>query len=427
MLRSRISKRPIGAVVKAPGAKAKPPFYALRDGSCTIGSASASDLVVSDPTVSRRHASVEVVPEGITVTDLGSRNGTFYLGNRFEKITLPLGSSIRVGGVTVTFEADTVALAGMVLDEESFRGMVGTSVAMRRVFAMLARLEGSLVPVVVLGESGVGKELIARAIHEGTRADAPFIAVNCAAIPRELVTSELFGHRRGAFTGAVESRRGAFELADGGTLFLDEVGELPLEIQPVLLRALETGEIRPVGEEKTRHVNVRLVCATNRDLQAEVSAGRFREDLFFRIAVVTIEVPPLRERPEDVEVLARLFARAHGAVELPDDLIAQLRTHDWPGNARELRNAIAAYQALGEVPAKISQNRSLLDNALADLVDLGRPYADQKEELADRFTRIYLQALLARTQFNQTTAAKVAGLDRTHLGRMLARYGLSKG
>ena len=427
MLRSRIPRRPIGAVIKAPGAKAKPPFYALREGTCTIGSATSSDLVVSDPTVSRRHATIELVSEGVTVTDLGSRNGTFHLGNRFEKMTLPLGSSIRVGGVTVTFEADTIALAGMVLDEQSFRGMVGTSIAMRRVFAMLARLEGSLVPVVVLGESGVGKELIARAIHEGTRADAPFVAVNCAAIPRELVTSELFGHRRGAFTGAIESRRGAFELADGGTLFLDEVGELPLEMQPVLLRALESGEIRPVGEEKTRQVNVRLVCATNRDLHEEVKAGRFREDLFFRIAVVTIEVPPLRERPDDVEVLAHLFARAHGAVELPAETMSQLKSHDWPGNVRELRNSIAAYYALGELPAKISQNRSLLDNALADLVDLGRPYASQKEELADRFTRIYLQALLAQTQFNQTTAAKVAGLDRTHLGRMLARYGLTRG
>ncbi len=428
LMRSRISTKPIAAIVKVTRAKAKPPLFALREGSCVVGSSPSADIVIAESTVSRKHVSLEICPQGVIVTDLGSRNGTFYLGHRVEKMTLALGSSIQIGGATLTFTADTDALAGMVLAEESFRGMWGTSFAMRRVFAMLARLEGSLVPVMVLGESGVGKELIARAIHEGTHGSNPqkeLVAVNCAAIPRELIASELFGHKKGAFTGATESRPGAFEVAHNGTLFLDEIGELPLAMQPVLLRALETGEIKPVGEDRARRVNVRLVCATNRDLGAEVAAGRFREDLYFRLAVVKIEVPPLRERQEDIEVLANAFARRAGAVDLPPEVIDALRGHDWPGNVRELQNAVLAYLAMGELP-ETTPNRSLLDSALADLVDLKRPYADQKEEIAERFTKVYLQTLLLETGFNQSAAARVAGLDRTHLGRMLAKHGLTR-
>ncbi len=428
LLRSRVPSTPIAALVKVSRAKARPPILVLKEGIATVGSAPNADLVLAEQTVSRKHVTLELCADGIVVTDLGSRNGTFYLGQRVQKMTVALGSSIQVGAATLTFEADTDALAGMVLAEDSFRGMWGTSFAMRRVFAMLARLEGSLVPVLVLGESGVGKELIARAIHEGSRPkDAPLVAVNCAAIPRELVASELFGHKKGAFTGATENRQGAFEAANGGTLFLDEVGELPVDMQPVLLRALETGEIKPVGEDRTRKVAVRVISATNRDLATEVARGRFREDLYFRLAVVKIDVPPLRDRAEDIEVLARAFARRAGAVDLPPEVIATLKGHDWPGNVRELQNAVLAYLALGELPQAETRSRSILDNALGDLVDLSRPYADQKTEIAERFTRVYLQALMLETGFNQSAAAKIAGLDRTHLGRMLAKHGLSKG
>jgi DNA-binding NtrC family response regulator len=413
-------------MVTVTGAKARPPIFALREGSCTVGSSPSADLVVAETTVSRKHATLELGPRGVTVTDLGSRNGTFYLGSRIEKITVALGSTVQVGGASLHFAADTEALAGLVLAEDSFRGMYGVSLAMRRVFAMLARLEGTLVPVLVLGESGVGKELIARAIHQGSRPEsAPFVAVNCAAIPRDLISSELFGHRRGAFTGATESRDGAFVTADGGTLFLDEIGELPFEMQAVLLRALETGLVQPVGGDKPQKVASRIVAATNRDLAAEVSRGTFREDLYFRLAVVKLEVPPLRERPEDIELLATHFARRAGAVSLPDDVKKALATQEWPGNVRELQNAVLAYLALGELP-RSSPNRTRLDAALADLLDLGRSYADQKEEVAERFTKVYLQALLLHTSFNQSAAARIAGLDRTHLGRLLVKHGLSK-
>jgi transcriptional regulator with GAF, ATPase, and Fis domain len=413
--------------VKVTGARARPPLFALKEGTCTVGSSPSCDVVLVDSTVSRKHVTLAIGASGVTITDLGSRNGTFYLGHRLEKATLTLGSSVQVGAATLTFAADTEALAGMVLAEESFRGMFGTSIAMRRVFAMLARLEGTLVPVLVLGESGVGKELIARAIHEGSRAPAaPFVPVNCAAIPEGLVASELFGHKRGAFTGASESRVGAFAAADQGTLFLDEVGELPLSMQPVLLRALETGMIQPVGDDRARRVDVRLVAATNRDLVAEVKRGRFREDLYFRLAVVKLEVPPLRERVEDIEILARAFARHAGAVDLPREVTERLVAHDWPGNVRELQNAVLAYLAVGELP-ETSPNRSLLESVLSDLVDLEKPYAAQKEEVAERFTKVYLQALLLRAAGNQSAAARIAGLDRTHLGRMLVRHGLSRG
>jgi transcriptional regulator with GAF, ATPase, and Fis domain len=282
--------------------------------------------------------------------------------------------------------------------------------------------------VLVEGESGVGKELVARALHDGSpAARGPLVVVNCGAIPRELVASELFGHTRGAFTGAVDTRRGAFECADGGTLFLDEIGELPLDVQPVLLRALETGDVRPVGADRGRRVRVRVIAATNRDLEEETRAGRFREDLYYRLAVVKIPVLPLRERREDIEPLARAFADGVGLEEIPADVLERLKARDWPGNARELRNAVQAYAALGALPEAAFGGGCSLDAALAAVVDGTRPYAEQKEEMNDRFTRAYLRALMEHARGNQTAAARVAGLDRSYLGKLLARHGLAKG
>ncbi|MEZ4447400.1 MAG: sigma-54 dependent transcriptional regulator [Polyangiaceae bacterium] len=302
---------------------------------------------------------------------------------------------------------------------------------MSRVFAILKRLEGSLINVLVEGESGVGKELVARAIHEGSRrADKPFGAINCGAIARELIQSELFGHRRGAFTGAVEDRAGAFEAADGGTLFLDEIGELPLDVQPVLLRALESGEIRRVGDDRSRQVHVRVVAATNRDLEADVRAGRFRADLYYRLAVVKLSIPPLRDRPEDVELLARTFAARAGVAELPTQVVEGLMQKDWPGNVRELRNAVDAFIALGTLPlldgSSGPESLPMLDVVLRDLSDPDRPYAEQKERLVERFTRIYLMQLLDACDGNQSEAARRSGLERSYLGRLLTKHGIVK-
>jgi DNA-binding NtrC family response regulator len=420
---------PLGVVIRVLAARSTPTSVRLREGRFVVGSGPGCDLVIAEPTVSRNHLELEVVPEGIAVTDTGSRNGTFYLGQRVEKMVLGVGGRLQVGGTAVlAIDADTDALGeSLEIEGDEYRGIVGTSTAMRRLFMMLTRLEGSLVTVLIEGESGVGKELIARALHNGSRvAEGPFVVVNCGAIPRELVASELFGHRRGAFTGALEHRKGAFESADGGTLFLDEIGELPLDVQPMLLRALEVGEVRAVGVDEPRHVKVRVIAATNRDLELEVRQGSFREDLFYRLAVVRLHVPPLRDRVEDIELLAIRFAHAVGLDELSREIIDRLKTRAWPGNVRELRNAVHAYAALGVLPDVTRSKAALLRLALTDLIDMTRPYTQQKEELGDEFTRLYLEALLAHAGGNQTVAARVAGLDRTYLGRLLAKHGLNQ-
>jgi DNA-binding NtrC family response regulator len=411
------------------GVKAKPELVRLGAGTCVVGSAPTCDLVIDNRTVSRTHVELQLVPEGVAVRDLGSRNGTYYLGQRVEGMVLGVGGRIVLGGdVPIAIEPDSAALTHLpTFEGHEYHGMVGASQAMRHLFGMLARLEGSLVTVLVEGESGVGKEMIASALHARSRvSQGPFVAVNCGAIARELVASELFGHKRGAFTGAVEARRGAFDAANGGTLFLDELGELPPEVQPMLLRALETGEVRPVGEDQSHHVKVRLVAATNRDLEARVAQGQFREDLFYRLAVVRLRVPPLRDRPEDIEPLARRFASAEGIAELPREVVDALRTRPLPGNVRELRNLVQAYGALGALPSATRPANELRRDVLRQAVDLTKPFQAQRDAIAEEFTRLYLEQLLAHTGGNQTLAAQLAGMDRTYLGRLLSKLGMSK-
>jgi DNA-binding NtrC family response regulator len=429
VVRKPVVPRPLAAVIRVLNAKAQPSELRLSTGQCIVGSGSACQIVIADPTVSRAHVELDLVREGVAVRDLGSRNGTFYLGQRVERMIVGLGARITVGAsVTLTIDADDDALSeGLAFDGDEYRGILGTTPAMRRLFAKLSRLENSLATVLVEGESGVGKELVAQALHDGSAVrENPFISVNCGAIPRDLVASELFGHKRGAFTGALEARKGAFESADGGTLFLDEIGELPVEIQPTLLRVLEKGEVRSLGSDQNRHVKVRVIAATNRDLEQEVRAGRFREDLFYRLAVVRLHVPTLSQRIDDIEPLARHFAASIGLSDIGSDVLEKLMARTWPGNVRELRNAVQAYAALGVLPEPTRSKAATLELGLSEHVDLMRPYGDQKEELADRFTRVYLRALLERAGGNQTVAARIAGLDRTHLGRLLAKHGIGK-
>ncbi len=416
------------AVVVVSGARATPDRYRLERGSCVVGAGSQADLIVDDPEVSRRHVELTLVPEGVLVADLGSRNGTFYLGQRVERMTLALGSRLKIGSAELRLEVDPDALTAADDAPSEYRGLRGSSAPMRKLFARLSRLEGSLVNVLIQGESGVGKELIASALHQGSSLAAePMVTLNCGALPRELVASELFGHNKGAFTGAHADREGAFERADGRTLFLDEIGELPLDVQPMLLRALESGEVTRVGGNAPKRVKVRVIAATNRDLSDEVAAARFREDLYFRLAVVTLEVPPLRDRAADIPLLAATFAKAEGLGALPDDVVAELATRPWPGNVRELKNAVRAFAALGEVPdATRARAANDLDGAIALVVDPSRPYAEQKEEIAGRFTRIYLEQVLQEAGGNQTEAARVAGLDRGYFGRLLVKYGIKR-
>jgi DNA-binding NtrC family response regulator len=430
-LRQPAPAAPLGAVIRVIGVPAAPARYQLTQGRCVLGAGSRADVLIQHDTVSRAHLELELVPEGVMVTDLGSRNGTFYLGQRVEKMVLGLGSRIQLGTVEVVIDADTESLpagdergAGTPLGH---RGLVGTSAAMRRLCAVLMRLEGSLVNVLIEGESGSGKELIARAIHQGSNVgDGPLVVVNCGAIPRELIASELFGHRRGAFTGAHDDRVGAFENAHGGTLFLDEVGELPLEAQPALLRALEAGEVQRLGDSSLRKVKVRIVAATNRELEDDVRLGRFREDLFYRLAVVRLGVAPLRERREDIPLLARHFASESGLPVLPEEVVARFRAHSWPGNVRELRNAVHAYLAVGILPGDPRPGEGELEAAVRNVLDVRRPYAELKEAFLHGFTKTYLDMLLTMTGANQSEAARVSGLDRGYLGRMLVRYGVRR-
>jgi DNA-binding NtrC family response regulator len=331
---------------------------------------------------------------------------------------------VRLGAAVIALEVDPTSISDPgSFEGNEYRGLLGCSSAMRRLFALLSRLEGSRATVLVDGESGVGKELVARAIHAGSPvASGPWFALNCGALPRDLVASELFGHRRGAFTGATDARRGAFECADGGTLFLDEIGELPLELQPMLLRVLEADEIRPLGSEQTKKVKVRVVAATNRDLARAVEDGSFREDLYYRLAVVRLRVPPLRERREDIADLAAHFATEAGAPGLRGAALEELKRRQWRGNVRELKNVVHAFVALGSLPEQESPERQSLDLALAQLVRMDLPYAELKEQLIERFTRLYLGELLAHAKNNLSAAARVAGLDRGHLRRLTERY-----
>jgi DNA-binding NtrC family response regulator len=403
--------------------------FALRGGECVVGSGRDADIVVDDPAVSRRHVQLQLAPEGVQVLDLCSSNGTFYLGQRVENMILGLGSRIRIGASEIVIAPDPESLLAGAPQEGpggEYRGLTGDSPAMRRLFAVLTRLEGSLAHVLIEGESGVGKELVVDAIRQGSvLANRPFLSVNCGAIGRELVLTELFGHRKGSFTGAVSNRRGAFDEANEGTLFLDEIGELPLDVQPALLRALELGEVRPIGEAQAHRVKVRVLAATNRDLEAEAREGRFRQDLYYRLAVVKVRVPPLRDRIEDIPLLARRIAAGEGVHELPESFVSSLTARTWPGNVRELRNAIQSFLALGEaelVPATYDP----LVAAMGRVIDPKAPYTEQKDAVVAVFTRLYVRALMAENGGNQTEAARIAGLDRGYFGRLVARHGGGK-
>jgi DNA-binding NtrC family response regulator len=414
---------PLRGVIRIEHDQASPREFLLNNECCRIGSAVGNDIVVRDATVSRVHAEFELVAEGVAVRDLGSRNGIYYFGQRVERAILSFGTTITLGKrVPVHVELDATDLvppSGYLAPR--YGALVGCSPAMRSLFATLHRLDGSLVTVLIEGETGTGKELIARALHDHSRvADGPFVAINCGALDRALARGELFGHRRGAFTGAHADQIGAVEEADRGTLFLDEIGELPKEVQPVLLRFLETRMTSRVGDSKERSSKVRVIAATNCDLADEVATGRFRRDLYHRLAVVKIRAPSLSGRREDIEVLARHFAEADG-FQIGDDLVAALCSRSWPGNVRELKNAIETFILLGSLPVPEAAALEGSPTTIGDFLDTSRPYAELKDRVVRAFTRQYLEALLAETGGNQSEAARRSGLQRGYLGRLLAK------
>jgi DNA-binding NtrC family response regulator len=303
---------------------------------------------------------------------------------------------------------------------------------MRKLFALLEKVAPSDINVLIEGESGTGKELVANEIvQRSPRAEKPFVVVDCGAISPNLVESELFGHLRGSFTGADRDRVGAFEAADGGTVFLDEVGELPVELQPKLLRAIEAREIRRVGETRPRKVNVRVISATNRDLEREVNRARFREDLYFRLAVMTVRVPPLRERLDDLVILIRVFLQA---LAMPDQerlftpqVLSEMSRHDWPGNVRELRNYVERSVVLQKAGPTIRRSTPGAGFGLPPPVDIGVPFKIAKDASIDTFERAYLTALLEAAGNNMSKAARMAGMDRMYLHRLVQKHGLRGG
>jgi DNA-binding NtrC family response regulator len=391
------------------------------DRAISVGSSQDNDLRISDRTVSRYHLELRPAPGGVLVTDLGSLNGTHYAGARIDKAILPLGAELSVGETTLRIES---ARAKPVVDDPeppALPGLIAVSTSMRRIVATIGKLAPTMVSVLIEGETGTGKEVVASAIHaHSPRAIKPFVAVDCGALPPNLIASELFGHERGAFTGANRRHLGAFERATGGTLLLDEIGELPLELQPVLLGVLERRRFRRVGGEQELPVDVRVLSATNRDLRAWANTGRFRSDLYFRLAVSRIVIPPLRERPDDIAPLILHFAEqmcGHARPEgLSDELISSLSAQHWTGNVRELRNFIENAIALGFESVEAGAPRPEPSEIVA--------YRRARAEALAAFEQSYLTELMTAASGNASEASRRAQMDRAYLLSLLRRHGL---
>ncbi|MGE0789952.1 MAG: sigma 54-interacting transcriptional regulator [Sandaracinaceae bacterium] len=435
-------------------------------GTSGIGSHPSNDLVLDEPTVSRFHAEVVVAPDGVRVRDVGSSNGTSVDGVTVRDAFVRDGSIVQLGRarIRVTLGGSRPVEVG---GADRFGGLVGRAPAMRALFEVLERCAASDATVLLEGETGTGKEAIAEAIHAASRrADQPFVVLDCSAIPHDLVESELFGHERGAFTGAVASRIGAFEEAHGGTLFVDEIGELPADLQPKLLRALEQRTVRKVGAQKRIAIDVRVIAATNRTLREEVNAGRFRADLFYRLAVVRVDVPPLRERIEDLGLLVgELSSRLGATPEQQREMLApafldRLARSPWPGNVRELRNVLERSLVLGRdtpldteaapalsmgsaastgsaaSPGSAPMGSAALQGSAgspgiagspgsaAPTIDPRLSYQEARERALAEFEARYLEAALALTSGNVAKTARDIGLDRTYLHRLLRKHGL---
>jgi transcriptional regulator with GAF, ATPase, and Fis domain len=399
-----------------------------------IGKAPDNDLVLGDDTVSRHHCELIRTADGILVRDLGSTNGTRVDGTRVREATVAPGNVLRVGEVEIALKPNAQRLEVMPSDKTEFGGVLGQALSMRTIFGVLERIAPTEATVLLEGETGTGKDVFARAIlSQSPRAAKPFVVVDCGAVSYSLIESELFGHERGAFTGAVASRQGAFELADGGTVFLDEIGELPLDVQPKLLRVLETKEFRRVGGNKPMRSNVRVIAATKRNLLREVQAGKFREDLYFRLAVVPVTVPPLRARREDIPLLARhiLKLTAAGGIEhsLSNETLDAMMAHDWPGNVRELRNVLerAVYlaQATGSSElglVMVPQTGGTAEGAFQ--FDAGKSYRETRTRFESEFEKRYVKWLLGRHGGNVSAAARDAKMDRKHLHDIAKKHGL---
>lgn len=396
-----------------------------------IGRNDACDLVLDDKKVSAVHLEVLATERGVRLRDLGSRNGSFIGDTRVGEVFLTKPAFITCGDSILEF-APSGPEQVEVPEVNGFGPLVGTSSGMRSVFERLRKAAPTDLTVLVLGETGCGKELVAQAIHQAShRANKPFVVVDCGAIPASLAESALFGHERGSFTGAVDKRLSPFIEADGGTIFLDELGELPLDVQPKLLRALAEQRIKSVGSNSYRPVNVRVIAATRRDLVREVNSASFRSDLYFRVAQVKVELPALRQRLEDIPALVRKMMEDMGDKNaynrITNDSLERLMRHDWPGNVRELRNVVAVAMAFAkDGPIDLAQHLApLVGSSTADSTPTrGRTFQDAKREVLARFEREYFVALHAECNGNVSEIGRRAAMERAHVRGYLRRHGI---
>jgi transcriptional regulator with GAF, ATPase, and Fis domain len=382
----------------------------------SVGTAEGNDLQLTDPSVSRHHCALHIDERGLELRDLGSRNGTLFGTVELVRCYVQTGIRVRIGQTTLAVDLLDRDIEQPIAATDRFGPLLGGSPAMRRLYPLLEQCGRSAATVLVQGETGTGKELVAEAIHGSSdRRDGPFMVIDCGALSHDLAESELFGHVEGAFTGADAARTGAFEAADGGTVFLDEIGELPLTLQPLLLRALENRTIRRVGSNRQRPVDVRVIAASHRDLRELVNAKRFRADLYYRLHVIRIVVPPLRERAGDVALLAAHYWRALRSDPIPDAFVAQLGAQSWPGNVRELRNAVERASQLGWSPQRVP-------------VVAERPsYGEAKARALAEWEAGWVEELMRAHGGNLSAAARAARMGRSNLREIARRHGVATG
>jgi transcriptional regulator with PAS, ATPase and Fis domain len=396
-----------------------------------VGTASDNDLVLADATVSRRHCEIVPTDAGLRVKDAGSTNGILLGDVRIYDAVVTAPAKLQLGETELTITALSESIDREQAMSDRFGDLLGRSARMRELFADLQRIAATNVGLLIEGETGTGKELVAESVHAASsRAEGPFVVFDCGAVAPNLAESELFGHERGAFTGAVAARAGVFEQAHGGTIFLDELGELPKDLQPKLLRVLEKREVRRLGGTKTIPVDVRVIAATNRNLAAEVQRGAFREDLYFRIAATHVRVPPLRDRIGDlpmlVEHLLSLETPPRTLEHVPPQVWEMFNAHRWPGNVRELHNAVQRLLVTPERPLPLStfqEGETTDPQATTTLL----PLRVARRQAADHFERSYLRALLARSGGNVTRAAAIAEVSRQMVQRMMRKQGFDHG
>ncbi len=407
----------------------------------SIGRSSGCDLILDDPSVSYQHAEIVVDESGHLLRDTHSTNGIFMMGHRIRSVFLRPGSSFQVGNNLLVFEPSQDVVSVPLSLRDRFGHALGHSIKMREMFAVLERSATSDLPILIHGETGTGKDLLASAIHSySLRKNRPLVVMDCGAVPPNLIEDVLFGHEKGAFTGAEGARDGMFQQADGGTLLLDEVGELRLDLQPKLLRVLESGEVQKIGSIRTTPIDVRIISATHRDLWSLVDDGLFRQDLLFRLSVVEIEVPPLRERADDIPMLVKNFLEKHNErrasvgkppIEIEEDAMAFLQAHPWPGNVRELKNVVerTAHMLEGDM---IHRRDILLDMYGSKTrttlpIDTSIPYKDAKARIVEQFERQYLIHLIQEENGNLSAASRKADIARHHLRTLCKKYAIPTG